>query len=70
MKVNELKNLYVGINYNEDFLVLIVADDEQTAMEKAKEYFKQAKMDLGNITVKPFAEFDMEMQFDCDYVLI
>lgn len=66
MKVNELTNLWVGINEIENFKVLIVALDKQEAQEIANSYCLDSHM-KGDFKIKDF--LDINESFDCDYVL-
>ena len=65
MKISDLNNIFTATFTDEDFTVCIVAEDEEDAKEIAKGYGKDAELS-GNIEVK---EFDMDDEFDCDYVL-
>ena len=66
MKVNDLRNLWVGFNEAEKYTALICALDEQEAYEIAEEYKIESYM--GGIFI--ISEFtDVNTKFDCDYVL-
>lgn len=66
MKINELTNLWVGINEAEDFKVLIVALDREEAQEIADSYCLDSHME-GDFIIKEF--LDINEHFDCDYAL-
>lgn len=71
MKINELSGLYVVENKTENFTILVVALDEQEAIEIAREYFNDSHMDYSNLEVYAFkyAFKNIFTNFDCDYVV-
>ena len=66
MKIKELAGFYVGYNEEEDFRILIAANDLEDAERLAEEYAE----DVG------FEEFEVneydgsDLNFDCDYVVV
>ena len=66
MKVTEMSNLWVGYNKDEDFRVLICAEDKQEAVEIAASYRSDSDMG-GKFEISEFDSADTH--FDCDYVL-
>lgn len=67
MQINELSGLYVVENTIENFKILVVALDEQEAIQIAREYFNDSHMNYSNLKVYVFR--DINTNFDCDYVL-
>ena len=66
MKATDMTNLYVGRNKNENFNVLICAQDREEATDVAREYGSDAGLE-GSWEI---AEFDdPATDFDCDTVL-
>ena len=66
MKVTDLTNLWVGYNETEDFRILILAWDEDEALEVAENYRTDSNME-GNFVVSEFT--DVNQKFDCDYAI-
>lgn len=66
MKINELNNLWIGLNEEENFKVLICALDAEEAQEIAENYRLDSYME-GNFAITEFS--DVNTVFDCDYVL-
>lgn len=66
MRVNTMRNLYVGYNETENFTILICAFDRIEAQEIADDYCLDAYLE-GKFKISEFE--DREMRFDCDYVL-
>lgn len=66
MKINELNNLWIGLNEEENFKVLICALDAEEAQEIAENYRLDSHME-GNFAITEFS--DVNTVFDCDYVL-
>ena len=68
MKVHELTNLFIGYNEEEDFRILIMAEDEATASEIAEEYCVDSKLE-GHFEILECDDDIGELHFDCDYVV-
>ena len=66
MKVTDMTNLWVGYNEEEDFRVLICAQDEQEARQIANGYRVDTLME-GTFKITEFT--DVNVRIDCDYVL-
>lgn len=66
MKVTDMTNLWVGYNEEEDFRVLICAQDEQEARQIANGYRVDTLME-GTFEITEFT--DVSVRIDCDYVL-
>ena len=66
MKVTDMTNLWVGYNEEEDFRVLICAQDEQEARQIANGYRVDTLME-GTFEITEFT--DVNVRIDCDYVL-
>ena len=66
MKITELNNLYVATNDNE-FKVLVVAQEENEAVDIAKKYYADNALSFDVIRVEPFE--DINTVFDCDYAI-
>ena len=69
MKVTDLAGLYVAYNTKEDFRILVVAQDQQEAMQVARNYFSDSGMNSmpNDIEISEFD--DVDTKFDCDYVV-
>lgn len=69
MKITDLNGLYVAYNTEEDFRILVVAQDEAEAMDVARSYFSDSNMYSlpDGIEISEFD--DVETKFDCDYVV-
>lgn len=68
MKINNMTNLYVGYNEKENFKILICSFDGKEGAEKiAEEYRIDTEMD-GTFGISEFT--DINIHFDCDYVII
>ena len=63
-----LTNLFIGYNRKEDFRILVCADDEFTASEKAEEYRIDAGLE-GEFEIEEMEDKVIAMHFDCDYVI-
>lgn len=61
-------NLFVGYNEEEDFRILICADNEFEAREKAEEYLIDAGLE-GEFDIEEMEDKVIAMRFDCDYVI-
>lgn len=66
MKVTDMTNLWVGYNEEEDFRVLICAQDKQEARQIANGYRVDTLME-GTFEITEFT--DVNVRIDCDYVL-
>ena len=61
-------NLFIGYNREEDFRILICADDEIIARELAEEYRVDAGLE-DKFEIEELADEVVAMHFDCDYVI-
>ena len=69
MKVTDMTNLYVGYNKKENFRILICAlEGEKEAQRLANEYAIDSGME--EFEIREFGEFDTNIHFDCDYVIM
>ena len=66
MKLDEMNNLFVGVNEAENFKVCICALDKQEAAEIADQYRCGTNME-GSFKIKELES--LNERFDCDYVL-
>ena len=62
-------NLFIGYNKEEDFRILICADNEFEASEKAEEYRIDAGLE-GEFDIEEMGDKVIAMHFDCDYVIV
>jgi hypothetical protein len=65
MKITDMTNLWMAYNEEEDFTVVICANEEREAQEIADEYCEDAGLQ-GKFIV---GDFDMDTCIDCDYIL-
>ena len=65
MKVTDMNNLWIGYNEEEDFNILICANEEKEAQGIADEYAK----DMGLKGKFVIGDFDIDTCIDCDYIL-
>lgn len=65
MKVIDMTNLWMGCNYEEDFNILICANEEKEAQRIADEYLADTRM-KGKFII---CDFDIDTRIDCDYIL-
>ena len=61
-------NLFIGYNEEEDFRILICADDEFIAKEMADIYRVDAGLE-GKFKIEELKDEVIAMRFDCDYVI-
>lgn len=61
-------NMYVGYNNEEDFRILIVADNLKEAEEAAAEYNADSHF-TGSFEISEVTNLIDCRQFDCDYVI-
>ena len=69
MKISNLTNLWVGYNKIEDFRILIIAYDEETATEAAIEYFCDSGMEAEPSYIEITEFTNTNIKFDCDYAI-
>ena len=66
MSIQDMTNLWNGWNKAESFTVIIVASDEEEAMDIVREYGN----DAGLTDDWAILEFDASCEVDCDYILM
>ena len=67
MTITDIRNLYVGYNEEEDFRILIGANDENEA-DTLAEYYRQDSKLKGEFKISEFN--DINTHFDCDYIIV
>lgn len=65
MKITDMNNLWIGRNEEEDFNILICANEEKEAQEIADEYARDMRME-GKFII---GDFDIDTRIDCDYIV-
>jgi len=65
MKITDMNNLWMGCNEEEDFNILICANEEKEAQEIADGYARDTGM-KGKFII---CDFDVDTRIDCDYIL-
>ena len=66
MKINDINGLYVGYSENDDFRVLIIAENKEEATKIADEYIFDANLE-GPMVISDYV--DTDTRFDCSYAL-
>ena len=64
-----MTNLFIVNFENEDFTILVCADDIEEAKNLAIEYADDAGLDHRG-TVKEFNEDMLNVNIDCDYIIV
>lgn len=76
MKIDELNGLWVYYSKENDFRILVAANDEAIAKKKAYEYFDEAgiKVDDNSLSAIAYSDYEYSdlknLHFDCDYVIV
>lgn len=74
MKIHEVSGLYVGYNEEENFRILISAQDKQDAKKIANSYRIDSRLE-GDFEIFGLDTFTeecggiMNVNFDCDYIV-
>ena len=67
MKVTDINGLFIGYNKEENFRILIAAEDKDEAVKVAKSYNDDSNLQ-GEFEVNEFE--DVNTKFDCDYIIM
>lgn len=69
MKITDIEGLWVGYSKEDDFRILIAAEEEIFAEIAAKKYCEDSGLS-GEMTVEELTSDNIDLCFDCDYIVI